>query len=122
MKRLYPVWLFLTLCLLTLFLHAEPRGYAPIIRNDLNTSAYDWNALNTQWVNMRALGLVGIDASHFYQKDTSRRQVGDMSHYDRWDVRGLRIGAAGTINFEDPWTYLVSGSINTPNVTSHYGS
>jgi len=113
MKRLYPVWLFLTLCLLTLFLHAEPRGYAPIIRNDLNTSAYDWNALNTQWVNMRALGLVGIDASHFYQKDTSRRQVGDMSHYDRWDVRGLRIGAAGTINLEDPWTYLVSGSINT---------
>jgi phosphate-selective porin len=94
-------------------LFAAPRGYTPIISNDLNTSAYDWNAFNTRWVNMRALAMVGIDATHFYQGEENRAVVGDMSHYNRWDVRGLRIGAAGTLNFDHPWTYLFSGSINS---------
>ena len=111
MKRLY-IWL-LGLFFFTLSIYAEPHGYAPIIRNDLNTSAYDWNAFNTRWVNMRVLAMVGIDTAHFDQDRNSMLQIGDMSHYDRWDVRGLRIGAGGTINFERPWTYLVSGSINT---------
>jgi phosphate-selective porin OprO/OprP len=62
---------------------------------------------------MRALAMVGLDASHFYQEEESKLHAGDMSRYDRWDVRGLRIGAAGTVNFEYPWTYLISGSINT---------
>jgi len=101
------------LFLLTIFMYAEPRGYAPIIHNDLNTSDYNWNAFNTRWVNMRALAMIGIDAARFNQDHTSVFQVGDMHHYDRWDVRGLRIGAAGTLNFETPWTYLISGSINT---------
>jgi phosphate-selective porin OprO/OprP len=98
-------------CVALLF--AEPRGYTPIIQNDLNTSAYDWNAVNTRWVNMRAIAMIGLDAAHFYQDEASIAQVGDMSRYDRWDVRGLRIGAAGTINFDHPWTYLLSGSINS---------
>ena len=108
--------LFVTLLLpasITTTLQATPHGYRPIIQNDLNTSVYDWNALHTRWINMRALGMIGLDASHFYQDKKSQKVTGDLSRYDRWDVRGLRIGAAGTINFEHPWTYLFSGSINT---------
>jgi len=103
--------LFLLLC--TSILYPQNQGYSPIIRNDLNTSAYDWNAFHSQWVNMRALAMVGIDVSHFYQSDKNEQVVGNMSRYNRWDVRGLRIGAAGTLNFNRPWTYLVSGSINS---------
>jgi len=102
-----------SLFFLSIFIHAEPRGYAPLIRNDLNISAYDWNTLNTRWINMRALAMIGIDAARFRQDDASILQVGDMHRYDRWDIRGLRIGAAGTLNFESPWTYLISGSINS---------
>jgi phosphate-selective porin OprO/OprP len=105
--------LFLLVFLSFSLLLAQPRGYTPIIRNDLNTSTYDWNAFNTRWVNMRAIAMVGIDATHFYQEEENSAVVGDMSRYDRWDVRGLRIGAAGTLNFDHPWTYLVSGSINS---------
>ena len=113
--------IYIKVCLSVLFslllstsqLTAEIRGYRPIISNDLNTSAYDWNAFNTEWLNMRALAMVAPDYSHFYQNEQSRQQVGDMGHYDRWDVRGLRLGAAGTINFKQPWTYLFSGSINS---------
>ena len=95
------------------FLFGQNRGYRPIISNDLNTSAYDWNAFSTRWINMRMIAMAAVDDSHFYQNEQSRMHVGEMSHYDRWDVRGLRLGAAGTINFEQPWTYLMSGSVNS---------
>ncbi len=89
-------------------------GYIPTIKNKMNPDAYDWNALNTKWVNMRVLGMVALDGSHFIQNGTSRTHVGDLSAYNVGDVRGIRIGAAGTINFKKPWTYLMSGSINSP--------
>jgi len=88
-------------------------GYRPLISADLNTSAYDWNALNTKWVNMRAATIIALDKSHFFQDDKSLYYVGDMSHYDRVDVRGIRLGAIGTINFDKAWTYAVMLSINS---------
>ena len=85
----------------------------PYITNDMNVSAYDWNALNTRYVNMRALVMVAIDGAHFYQNAKSREHVGDMRKYNRFDVRGVRIGMGGTINFDRPWVYLVSGALNS---------
>ena len=88
-------------------------GYAPLISKDMNVSDYDWNALNTKWVNMRAVAIVALDGSQFSQDNTSLNHIGDMSHYDRFDVRGLRLGLAGTINFDNPWTYLAVVSFNS---------
>ena len=62
---------------------------------------------------MRAIALLGLDAAHFYQDTGSENHVGDMSRYDRVDVRGLRIGLGGTINFDRSWTYLISLSVNS---------
>ena len=87
-------------------------GYPPMISRDMNLSAYDWNAYDTRWINMRALAMVAVDWSHFYQDASGIEQVGDLSHYDRFDVRGVRLGAGGTINLEYPWTYLFTASIN----------
>jgi len=87
-------------------------GYPPIISNDMNLSAYEWNAFDTRWVNMRALAMIAGDWSHFYQNEANRAQVGDLSHYDRFDMRGVRLGVGGTINFEHPWTYLFSAGVN----------
>ena len=87
-------------------------GYPPIISNDMNLSAYDWNAFDTEWINMRALAMVAGDWPHFYQNDTGLAQVGDLSRYDRFDIRGIRLGIGGTVNFEQPWTYLFSAAIN----------
>ena len=94
---------------------AEARvwTYSEAIKKDYKPSDYDWNALSTRWINMRAIALLGLDAAHFYQGTGSENHVGDMSRYDRVDVRGLRIGLGGTINFEHSWTYLVSLSVNS---------
>jgi len=87
-------------------------GYPPVISNDMNLSAYQWNAIDTRWINMRALAMIAGDWSHFYQKDAGIVQVGELGHYNRFDMRGVRLGAGGTINFEQPWTYLFSAAIN----------
>jgi phosphate-selective porin OprO/OprP len=87
-------------------------GYPPIISNDMNLSAYDWNAFDTEWINMRALAMVAGDWSQFHQSDGGILQAGDLSRYRRFDIRGIRLGAGGTINFDKPWTYLFSAAIN----------
>ena len=89
------------------------EGYRPLISADLNVSAYDWNALNTKWVNMKAVVLGALDYSHFSQNDKSLQHVGDMSRYERVDVRGIRFGVVGTINFDKPWTYVGLVSLNS---------
>lgn len=98
----------------------EGGRYRPLISADLNASAYDWNALDTRWVNMRAVTLAALDYSHFNQNNRNVMQVGDMSHYDRVDVRGIRIGAVGTINFDHPWTYV--GIISLNSLTKDFNS
>ncbi|WP_457596419.1 OprO/OprP family phosphate-selective porin [Hydrogenimonas sp.] len=101
--------------LLPLTLWGRPWTYTDAISEDYKPSDYDWNALSTRWVNMRAIALLGLDAAHFYQSDANRAMVGDMSRYDRLDVRGIRLGVGGTFNFSRPWSYLVSVSINSLN-------
>jgi len=88
-------------------------SYRPLVSADLNVSAYDWNALDTRWVNMRAVALGALDYSYFSQDDRSLQQVGDMSRYERVDVRGIRFGVVGTINFDKPWTYAGLISLNS---------
>ncbi|NPA30122.1 MAG: hypothetical protein GXO33_08065 [Epsilonproteobacteria bacterium] len=92
---------------------AAPWTFEDAVKKSYDAKAYDWNALNTRWINMRAVGLLGLDAALFGQNGKSIRQVGDMGRYERWDVRGLRLGAAGTINFDHPWIYLFSISVNS---------
>ena len=98
----------------------DNNGYAPTVTNTMDPSVYDWNALSTEWVNMRALIMAAVDGSSFNQNETSISHVGDLLPFDGGDVRGVRFGAAGTINFEKPWTYLMSGSINS--LMRHYDS
>jgi len=111
--RRYLVTLLGLLLLTISLLHATQKQYPPILRNDINTSEYHWNALESRWLNIRALAMIGLDASSFHQDRNNRLQVGDLKNYNRADVRGIRLGVAGSINFDRPWTYLVSGSINS---------
>jgi phosphate-selective porin OprO/OprP len=104
MKRLF-FWLFL----LPILLLAEPKGYPPLFQNDANVSNYDWNAIDSKWINTRALLMAAFDSTYYKDNDT----LPQLQHYTKADVRGIRVGAGGTLNFQKPWLYLVSGSINS---------
>jgi phosphate-selective porin OprO/OprP len=97
------------LLLLPLALFAEPKGYPPLFLNDSNASAYDWNAVDSKWFNSRVLLMLAVDSTYYKEN----RTIPQLDHYTKVDVRGTRIGAGGTINFEQPWLYLLSGSINS---------
>lgn len=88
----------------------ESNTYAPTFKNDQNLSAYRWNALETKWVNAYAVIGIVLDRSIFSQDDQSIAHVGSQDPFDKGEIRGIRIGAVGTINFEKPWTWFLAGA------------
>ena len=97
-----------------LFLEAsivkDEQKYPPVFKNDQNLSAYKWNALETEWVNAYGVIAMALDRSTFSQDADSLVHVGSMDPYDKGEIRAIRIGAAGTINFEKPWTWIIAGA------------
>ena len=88
----------------------EKNAPAPIFKNDQNLSDYRWNALETKWVNAYGVIAIALDRSLFSQDINSIVQIGNLDPFDRGSIRAIRIGAAGTINFDRPWTWIIAGA------------
>jgi len=57
-------------------------------------------------------GLV-LDRQNWQSQDgASESQVGDLEDSDGGEIRGLRFGAVGTLNFPEPWVYTVFAATN----------
>jgi len=73
-----------------------------------------WNKWETKYVNGIFLAAVLLDRIDWLSQDSdSEQQVGNLSRAEGGEIRGLRFGAVGTINFEKPWVYTVYGATNT---------
>ncbi len=78
---------------------ALPTGY----RNSRK-----WNRWETPYVSGIFAGMVAIDRMRWLSQDSnSTDQVGDLAEFTGGEIRGLRFGAVGTLNFEKPWVYSV---------------
>ena len=70
-----------------------------------------WNKFNTRYVSGIFTGAVVLDRQNWQeQSDSSEFQVGDLKAYDGGEIRGLRFGGVGTLNFENPWIWTVFGA------------
>ncbi len=69
-----------------------------------------WNRLESKWVNAQALGGLALDFVRYHQYDSSIQQVGDLTEFERPEVRVLRLGARGTFNFQKPWLWYITGA------------
>ena len=71
-----------------------------------------WNQWATRNTTGIFLGAVVLDRMHWpSQDDVSEQQVGDLSNFEGGDLRGLRFGVVGTLNyFKRPWVYTVFGA------------
>ena len=107
-KTIHFTLLGILLASTTLF--AEEAKYPPVFKNDQNVCAYKWNALETKWVNAYGVIAMALDRSTFSQDADSLAHVGSMDPFDKGEIRAIRVGAAGTINFERPWTWIVAGA------------
>jgi phosphate-selective porin OprO/OprP len=76
--------------------------------------ASKWN----QWATKNTTGIflaaVVLDRMHWPSQDSaSEVQVGDLSEFEGGEIRGLRFGAVGTLNyFKRPWVYTIFGATN----------
>jgi phosphate-selective porin OprO/OprP len=73
-------------------------------------SSRPWNAFETRWINGRLFGGLALDTVRYVQEEGSEDQLGDLTDYEKPEVRVARLGLAGTINFAKPWSYYISGA------------
>jgi phosphate-selective porin OprO/OprP len=73
-----------------------------------------WNRWETKYVSGIFIAAAVLDNQRWLsQNSNSRQQVGDLQLFEGGEIRGLRVGAAGTINFKKPWIYAIAGATNT---------
>jgi phosphate-selective porin OprO/OprP len=77
------------------------------------TDTSKWNRWESKYVDGLFLGAVVIDRTRWTsQDDASEEQVGPIKDFGGGEIRGLRFGAVGTINFANPWVYSVFAATN----------
>lgn len=69
-----------------------------------------WNRFETKWVTFQPTMAMAIDFVRYSQDATSVAQVGDLTDFEVPEVRAVRAGIFGTINFEKPWFFYVAGA------------
>jgi len=73
-----------------------------------------WNRWETKYVSGIFIAAVVLDNQQWLSQDgNSELQVGDLKSFEGGEIRGLRVGAAGTLNFKNPWIYTIAGATNT---------
>ncbi len=72
-----------------------------------------WNRWETPFISGLFVGAVVLDRQFWQSQDAaSESQVGDLTPFDGGEIRGLRFGAIGTLNFPKPWVYTIFGATN----------
>ena len=75
--------------------------------------ASKWNQWEGRWISGIFTSALLLDRMYWLsQDDISKNQVGDLSLEEGGEIRGLRFGFIGTINFEKPWIYTIFGATN----------
>jgi len=72
-----------------------------------------WNQFQTKPISGIFTGAVVLDRQRWLSQDTeSEEQVGDLEEFDGGEIRGLRFGFVGTLNFKKPWVYTLFAATN----------
>ena len=70
-----------------------------------------WNRWETKPVSGIFIAGLLLDHLRWTSQDSeSEQQVGDLELFNGGEIRGLRVGAVGTLNFKKPWVYTVFGA------------
>ena len=73
-----------------------------------------WNKFETKPVSGLLIGALMLDRQFWLSQDSSSEsQVGDLSDFEGGEIRALRFGVVGTLNFKRPWRYTVFAATHT---------
>jgi phosphate-selective porin OprO/OprP len=72
-----------------------------------------WNRWESRWIDGIFTGALFLDRMRWLsQDDINEDHVGNLDFASGGEIRGLRFGFVGTINFEKPWIYTIFGATN----------
>jgi phosphate-selective porin OprO/OprP len=73
-----------------------------------------WNRFETRYISGIFISGLFLDRTNWISQDAiSEGQVGDLTDFEGGEIRGFRVGFAGTLNwFEKPWVYTIFGATN----------
>ena len=72
-----------------------------------------WNRWKSEYTSGIFIAALLADRQAWKSQDSmSEQQVGDLSEYDGGEIRGIRFGVVGTLNFYKPWIYTIFASSN----------
>ena len=72
-----------------------------------------FNRFDTRAVNGVFAAALALDRTNWLDQSAgSTAQVGNLDAFDGGEIRGLRLGGVGTINFEKPWVWTLFGATN----------
>ncbi len=70
-----------------------------------------FNRFETAPVSGIVAGAVVLDRMYWLDQNAeSEAQVGDLKSFDGGEIRGLRVGGVGTLNFKRPWVWTLFGA------------
>ena len=73
-----------------------------------------WNKFETKPISGLFIGALMLDRQFWLSQDSnSEGQVGDLAEFEGGEIRALRFGAVGTLNFKRPWRYTVFAATHT---------
>lgn len=96
--------------------HPAWRAYTPPpVALPTNYDAGDsWNHWNTEHTKNVFFAVLALDRQHWLSQDAeSEQQVGNLDEFDGGEIRDLRLGVFGTLNFfSQPWGYTIVVATN----------
>ncbi len=70
-----------------------------------------WNRFDSRWISGIGAGAVVLDRQYWLDQSAANRDlVGDLDEFEGGEIRGLRFGGVGTLNFERPWVWTLFGA------------
>ncbi|GAA0877081.1 hypothetical protein GCM10009119_00490 [Algoriphagus jejuensis] len=77
-------------------------------------SSRKWNRFETKYISGLFNGIIALDRMNWLsQNENSRTQVGELENSSLGEIRAIRFGLIGTLNFKRPWVYTVFVTNNT---------
>jgi phosphate-selective porin OprO/OprP len=72
-----------------------------------------WNRWETKAVSGIFIAGLFLDRMNWLHRDAvNESRFGNLSEFEGGEIRGLRFGIIGTLNFEKPWVYTIFGATN----------
>ena len=89
--------------------YTPPPFMVPLNYQDTSS----WNQWETRWFSGIFTAALFLDRMKWLSQDAiNEQQIGDLDYISGGEIRGLRFGFVGTINFDKPWIYTIFGATN----------